>query len=152
ADTLLSIEALRPPATLGERAEQVLWDRLRPYSSAERRAVISEVEEFRSSSLALLLCEESVAVAAGDAGQSLELALLPPFIAERVPGRDAWRWRLAGYVWAFVGNSYRVGGNLPAAEAAFRRSADLWRQGAAEPGSLREVRLLDLQASLLRDQ
>src|SRR5947209_6564269 len=151
ADVLLSLDALRSPAP-GERRAQVLWERLRTYSTAERQAVITEVEEFRSFSLALLLCEESVAVAAGDAGQSLDLALLALFIAERVPGRDAWRWRLAGYVWAFVGNSYRVGGNLPAAEAAFQRSAELWRQGAAEPGSLREVRLLELRASLLRDQ
>jgi len=152
ADVLLSIDALRPAANPGERTAQVLWERLRPYPTAERQAVISEVEEFRTSSLALLLCEESVAVAADDAGQSLELALLALFIAERMPGPDAWRWRLAGYVWAFVGNSYRVGGDLPAAEAAFLRSEELWQRGAAKPGSLRVTRLLDLKASLRREQ
>ena len=152
ADALVTVAVLRPPATVGERPAPVLWERLCPYSPAERQAIISEIEEFRSSAFALMLCEESVAVAPDDAKQSLELAQLALFIAERVPGREAWRWRLAGYVWAFVGNSYRVGGNLQAAEAAFQRSAELWQQGAAEPGSLREVRLLDLQASLRRDQ
>jgi len=147
ADALLSINVLRLPATLGEHQAQVLWERLRPYSPAERRAVISEVEEFRSSSLALLLCEESVAVAAADAGQSLELAWLALFIAERVPGRDAWRWRLAGYVWAFVGNSYRVSGDLRREQRRLPEARALLDQAlAADPAGAGTGRLLILRA------
>jgi len=141
-----------PPEASGEPPAQVLWDRLRSHQPAERRAIVSEVEELRSSELVLLLCEESVTVAADDAANGLELARLALFVAERVPGREAWRWRLAGYVWAFVGNAHRVCGELPAADAAFQRSDELWRQGAAEPGSLSEVRLLELEASLRRAQ
>ncbi len=114
--------------------------------------MVSEVPEFRGSDLAIFLCEESERTAAGDASQSLEIALLALFIAERVHGQAAWRWRLAGYVWAFIGNAHRVCGDLQAAEVAFQSSIELWGKGATEPGSLSEIRLLDLEASLRREQ
>jgi len=138
-----------PPGTSGELPAQALWERFRSYAPAERRAVVSEIEELRSSDLALLLCEESVSVAADDAANGLEIARLALFVAERVPGSDDWRWRLTGYVWAFVGNAHRVCGELLAAEAAFQRSDELLRKGAADAGSLSEVRLFELKASLL---
>jgi len=137
-----------PPEASSEPPAQALWELLRSHPPTERRAIVSEGKEWRGSDFAIFLCDESERLAADDASQSFELALLALFIAERVPGRDAWRWRLAGYAWAFVGNARRVCGDLPAAEAAFQRSAELWLKGAAEPGSLSEIRLLDLEASL----
>src|SRR5262249_5956053 len=107
---------------------------------------------YQSWALARLLCEESVRVAADDAVRALELAELARFIAEREPGSEAWRSSLLGWVYAFVGNAHRVGGDLPAADAAFARSDELWQKGAADHGPLDEIRLLDLKASLRRDQ
>ena len=65
----------------------------------------------------------------------------------------AWPSRLRAWAWGFVGNAQRVGSMLPAAAASFASASRLWRAGASPPGSrLAEWRLLDLEASLRRDQ
>ncbi|HTQ80672.1 MAG TPA: helix-turn-helix domain-containing protein, partial [Thermoanaerobaculia bacterium] len=145
--------ALREARALADQEmAPALWARLQPYSLAQRQAIIREGEKYRSWALACWLCEESVRVAADSAARARELAELALFIAEQVPGSETWRAALLGWVYAFLGNAQRVGGDLPAAAAAFTRSADLWQRGAAERGPLEEVRLLDLEASLRREQ
>jgi transcriptional regulator with XRE-family HTH domain/tetratricopeptide (TPR) repeat protein len=128
-----------------------LWQRLRRYKAKERLGIVEKNPELQSWGLCELICEESVKAAAGDAGKALELAELALRIAKRVPGAEG---RLAqGWAWAFVGNARRVGGNLPAADEAFARSRELWGAGTSgDPGFLDESRLLDLEASLRRDQ
>jgi tetratricopeptide (TPR) repeat protein len=104
-------------------------------------------------SLAVRLCAESVLAAARDAALALQWARLALGVAKLAPGAAAWRAALLGYAWAFVGNALRVGSDLPAAAAAFAAAWALWREGALPPGSsLAEWRLLDLEASLRRDQ
>jgi len=99
------------------------------------------------------LCTASVEAAAHDAARGLELARLALTVAELAPGPPAWLLRLRGWAWGFVGNAQRVGGTLPAAAASFASASTLWRAGASAPGSrLAEWRLLDLEASLRRDQ
>lgn len=130
-----------------------LWERLRGYGTEERRAVIQESEDFRSWALCELLCEESEKAAADSPGKALELAGLALTVAGRVPGEAGWRSCLQGYAWAFLGNARRVGGDLHGADEAFARSAELWQAGAlAGPKLLDESRLLDLEASLRREQ
>jgi tetratricopeptide (TPR) repeat protein len=74
-------------------------------------------------------------------------------VAELAPGGEAWRSRLQGYAWAFVGNARRVQGDLPGAEEAFVHSDRLWEAGAGgDPGVLDGSRVLDLKASLRRYQ
>jgi tetratricopeptide (TPR) repeat protein len=53
-----------------------------------------------------------------------------------------------------MGNSHRVGGELPAANEAFVLSASLWQAGIASgfPCPLDGSRLLDLEASLRKDE
>jgi tetratricopeptide (TPR) repeat protein/transcriptional regulator with XRE-family HTH domain len=104
-------------------------------------------------SLAVRLCTESEQAAARDAALALQWARLALAVAELAPGVAAWRAALLGYAWAFLANALRVGSDLPAAEAAFATAWALWREGALPPGSsLAEWRLLDLEASLRRDQ
>jgi tetratricopeptide (TPR) repeat protein len=101
----------------------------------------------------VLACEASVSAAANKASEALELAELALFIAERVSGSDLWRARVQGYAWAFVGNARRVGNDLLGAERAFLTTRSLWEAGAAaDPGVLDLSRVLDLEASLRRDQ
>jgi transcriptional regulator with XRE-family HTH domain len=72
------------------------------------------------------LCQESEAVAAGEAERALKLAELALRVAERAPGKETHRKKLEGYAWTFLGNARRAGGMLPEAEAAFARAWELW--------------------------
>jgi transcriptional regulator with XRE-family HTH domain len=130
-----------------------LWDRLSRYKTGERRAIVQENPEFRSGAFCELICERSIQAAADDAAVALGLAELALLIAELIPGEESRRSRLQGWSWAFVGNARRVGGDLPGAHEAFVHSREQWTAGAAEGlGTLDESRLLDLEASLRREQ
>jgi tetratricopeptide (TPR) repeat protein len=130
-----------------------LWERLKARSGSARIALVEENPEYQSWALVERLCAVSIRAAASDADQALELAELALRVAERVAGEAAWRSLLAGYAWAHAGNARRVAGDLPAAEKAFLSAWQLWAAGsAADVGLLDGSRLLDLEASLLRDQ
>jgi transcriptional regulator with XRE-family HTH domain len=130
-----------------------LWESLRKRKPAERRRLVEEKPELRNWALCELICRASEEAARDSAARAVELAELALRIAELMPTAEAWRSRLQGYAWAFLGNARRVGSDLPGAEEAFRRAGKLWKVGADVPsGLLDEVRLLDLQASLRRDQ
>jgi transcriptional regulator with XRE-family HTH domain len=130
-----------------------LWESLRKRKPEERRRLVEEKPELRSWALCELICRASIEAAHDDAARALELAELALRIAELAPAAEAWRSRLQGYAWAHVGNARRVRSDLPGAEEAFRRASKLWRAGTAEEADfLPEARLLDLEASLRRDQ
>jgi transcriptional regulator with XRE-family HTH domain len=135
-----------------ERAE-AFWQRLKTYPPDEQRFLVQNGRSLRTWALAEKLCAESERAAAADAARALELADLALGIASQVGGAEGWRSRLQGYAWAFVGNARRVANDLPAAEQAFARAWELWSLASSqEQGPLAEWRLLDLEASLRRDQ
>lgn len=118
---------------------------VRPIAEEEtRRADRAAVER---------LGAESVRTAAGDAAEALELASLALRIAEASPGDAAWQAGLKSCALAYLANARRVGADLEGATAAF---AEAWRlrgeSGALGAELLPEWRLLDLEASLLRDR
>jgi tetratricopeptide (TPR) repeat protein len=94
------------------------------------------------------LCAESARAAAGDADRSAELARLALRIAEVSPGDPSWRAGLRSHALAYLANARRVGADLDGAEARRLRI----ESGASGPLLLPEWRLLDLEASLLRDR
>ncbi len=99
------------------------------------------------------LCSESEVVASEDAKRALKLAELALRFAERAPGKGERRSKLEGYAWIFLGNAQRVGGALPAADAAFARAAKLWEAWTGgTPITLQAWRLPDGKASLRRHQ
>lgn len=135
-----------------ERAA-VLWERLKRLSPEQRRRQVETSTELHQWALAELLCEESIKAAADSADRALDLASLALRVAELLPGEDPWRLRVQGYAWAHVGNARRVRSDLPGAEEAFQRASKLWRSGTSEESNLLEqARMLDLEASLRRDQ
>jgi transcriptional regulator with XRE-family HTH domain len=130
-----------------------LWEYLKKQAPYDRRVLVEVGKDYRSWALAVRLCDESEKAAADDAGRAVELASLAVRAAERAPGEEGWRRRLQGYAWAFLGNSRRVAGDLSAAHQAFDRFLQYW--GPPEPtnpGLLPEWRVLDLEASLRREQ
>jgi transcriptional regulator with XRE-family HTH domain len=137
------------------RAEAALrWAELQPKPPAERRRLVETSGAYQTWALAERVCLASEQAAADDAGKAAELAALALRIAELAPGEEGWRWRLLGFVWAYIGNARRVGTDLKGAAAAFSQAWKLWGAGAgSDPGGvLEEWRLLDREASLSRDQ
>jgi transcriptional regulator with XRE-family HTH domain len=97
------------------------------------------------------LCHASEQAAARDPKLALNLAKVGLQAAEACPGSGS--PRLQGYAWAFVGNALRVSNDLRGGDVAFAKTWRRWVEG--EEGCnlpLAEWRLLDLEASLRRDQ
>ncbi|HVT18888.1 MAG TPA: helix-turn-helix transcriptional regulator [Thermoanaerobaculia bacterium] len=137
------------------RAAEEVWrrcagnpDRLGTFLSDERH------REQRTWALCAKLCDESVRAAVASADRAQALAGLALRIAGTVVGDRAWQSRVQGYAWAFVGNALRVAGHLRRADRAFARAWALWRAGAGSAGVelVQEIRLLELESSLRREQ
>lgn len=118
-----------------------------------RRRLIEEGREYQSFALCELLCAESARTAADSAQKAVELAELALLVARLVPGEPGWRARLEGYSGGHLANAIRVGGALQLAEQNLAPALRLWEAGApSDPGILDPIRLLDLEASLRKDQ
>lgn len=83
------------PAAPDPGSPEALWERLRPYSPAERRAIVRETRAFQVWTLSRFLCGKSRE--AGDPEEAVELARLAQLIAPLVSGSDTWRSRLQGF-------------------------------------------------------
>jgi tetratricopeptide (TPR) repeat protein len=130
------------------------WERLKAQPPKLRPVLVEAAPEYQSWAFIVRLCEESAKRAAHDPGEALELARLAEQAARQQPQGEGkpWRMRLEGYATAFEANAFRVAGQLKVADQVFARAWILWRQGTDRAGLLAESRLLDLEASLRRDQ
>ena len=150
-ETLTQLTA-QASAEEGRRRAREVWDALGPLHAARQRRLLAEIPEAKTWELAELVCDESVKAARHDASRAVELADLALWIATGVEGHHVPRSQIEGYAWAFVGNARRVHGDLPTADEAFVHSRKLWRHGAGGSELLDPSRVLDLEASLRRDQ
>jgi tetratricopeptide (TPR) repeat protein len=133
------------------RAEE-LFSRLKDEPETTRSAVVRVVEECQTWAMCEQACHASERAASRDL-KAAAWARLAQEIAERVRGPEPWRRRVQGYAAAFAANVVRVqGDDLEAADAAFAEAKRLWESGADPAGVLDPGRLLDLEASLRRDQ
>jgi tetratricopeptide (TPR) repeat protein len=138
-------------AALREAGELV--DVLKAAGRQERRDLITVFPPLRSWAMVVKLCEASVKAAAHKVEDALELAELALFTAERVQGEEYCLCRLQGWCWGHLGNARRVATDFDSADEAFARASSLWEKGVAcDSELLPEWRLLDLQASLRREQ
>ncbi|HSK76121.1 MAG TPA: helix-turn-helix transcriptional regulator [Thermoanaerobaculia bacterium] len=147
-------EAVRTARAREDRREAgEQWERLRRLSFRERRALVESERELQNWALCERLCAESEKAAADEASRALELAELALRVAQLVPGEEEALSQIQGYAWAFLGNARRVASRLPEAEEAFKTSRLLRDADAGStPGLLDVARLIDLEASLFRDQ
>jgi len=141
------------PAVEPHRLAAEQWARLAPYPDAVRRALVEEGREFQNAALCLRVCAESEEAAADSAAMAIELAELALLIARLATGERGWRARLEGGATAHLANALRVAGDLQVAKETFARALQLWGDGGTnEPGLLDPVKLLDLEASLRKDE
>jgi transcriptional regulator with XRE-family HTH domain len=130
---------------------EILWHRLEPEKPEHRLVLVEEKKRYRDWGLSVLVTGESLAAAPNQPKEALELASLALHIAERVPGTQAWRWRLQGLAGAALTNAYRVCNDLPAARKARARARKLWQDGEpGDPGLLNEALLPWVEAALFR--
>jgi transcriptional regulator with XRE-family HTH domain len=140
-------------AQAARREAGELWARLKPLSRQARRDRVVDSPELWSWALVERVCHESECTTAHKPNEALELANLALAIADCVEGGEDWRRRVQGYAWAHVANACRVANDLSGADEAFARAWDLWQAGATfEPDLLPKWRMLDLEASLRRDE
>jgi tetratricopeptide (TPR) repeat protein len=144
----------RKNAEAARREAARLWEPLKAAPHKKRRDLVEIHPELRSWALAEHVSHESERAAAHRVTEALELADLALRIAGRVPGKAAWRSRLQGYAWAYLANARRVGNDFDGADKAFTKAWELWRveTDAVSNHLLPEWRLLDLEASLRREQ
>ena len=128
------------------------WSRLEPLSEGQRLAVARVASEFQTWALVERVCEESIVQASRNVERSASLARLAQEIAKRVQGPEEWRNRVQGFAVAHVANALRVQGEPKVAEVILERAKRLWESSGDSAGVLDPGRLLDLEASLRRDQ
>jgi transcriptional regulator with XRE-family HTH domain len=153
--TLDATGARSCPVPLAEsrRRAPALWARLAAYSHAARCALIQESSEFQEVGLCELLCELSVEAAADNAKRARLLAELAVIASKHLREENGFRQRVEGFCRAHLANALRVGGTLPAAAEEFDHAAELWQSAADhDSGLLNETRILQVEASLRRDQ
>jgi tetratricopeptide (TPR) repeat protein len=126
-----------------------LWRQLQPFTGADLRE-LAEAPIYDRWGLAVILCGESEKAAADKPPRAFELAEVAVGVARRVPG--AFGTRLHGSCTGFLANAQRVACELLLSEESFAEAWRLWREGDDEAGLLSEARMLDLEASLRRDQ
>jgi tetratricopeptide (TPR) repeat protein len=126
-----------------------LWLQLKPFTGADLRELV-QAPVYDRWSLAVVLCRESEKAAADRPPRAVELAEAAVQVARRVP--EGFGLRLQGSCTGFLGNARRVSSQLHRAEESFAEAWRLWREGEDDAGLLSEARLLDLEASLRRDQ
>ncbi len=130
-----------------------LWEHLKTLPARDRRVLVEGGREYKSWALVVRLCKESEKAAAADSGRAVELAELAVRASEVTTGEEAFRRRLQGFAWSFLGNARRVAGDLPGADQAFGNVHRLRRAPAlTDPGPLEDWRVFDLEASLRREQ
>jgi transcriptional regulator with XRE-family HTH domain len=136
---------------------EALFQKLIGYPGPKQRLLVEASQAYRDPLLCVRLCRASEDAAPDDPSKALELAELALFIAQQVgleePGSVGIRTRLEGWCTGFVGNAQRViGRDLPGAERMFVRVWRLWDAGEDPAGLLSKAYLLDMEASLRRDQ
>ncbi len=134
-----------------ERAEE-LFTRLEGLSEEMRVTVVRVSEEYQTWYLCERVCLASEQAASRDVESAAGWARLAQEIAKHVPGPEEFRNRVQGYALGHVGNLLRVSGDLRQADATLERAERLWELGS-DPGRVLDPgRLLDLKASLRKDQ
>lgn len=118
-----------------------------------RTLLIRNARRFQSWALADLLLQQARIAWTEDPFNAEELATLALQVAQALDtsrGRGPVVNDLAARAWSYIANARRIGSQPRPAEEAFRQAAKLLAQGTGDP--LEQARLLDLQASLHRDQ
>jgi tetratricopeptide (TPR) repeat protein len=130
---------------------KVMLGALERLGAEERREVVLHDMSFRSWALAEACAERSLAKATKNVDSAMAWAELGVFVAERVEPEPLGLC-VRGYCVGQVANVRRVLGTLCASEREFAIANELWESGEDPDRILDPGRLLELEASLRKDQ
>lgn len=139
----------REPARWLARVQLLL---LTPLSEEERLAVVGSARRYQHWALAELLADEAARCCSKSLEKAEAWARLAVEVAQRVRGPEGWQSRVRGYAASAGPNVLRVRGRHDEAEAGLEEAKRLWLAGSDPDNILDPGRLLDLEASLRRDQ
>ena len=135
-------------------AARLLLDELMQHPVPRQRLLVTNSSRFGNPWLCELLIEESHAAGFQDRARAFDLAHLATAAAESLTreacGGTGVLHSLCCRSWGQLGNALRIQGNPAAAEAAFGKAQEWLDEG--EVDSLSTARVLDLKASLRKDQ
>lgn len=134
------------------RQAEELFRRLAEQPPPIRLSLVRVVDRYQTWTLCERVCEVSEREASRDLESAAAWGNVAREIALKVRGPDWWQHRLQGFAGGFGANVVRVQGELKPAAADFAVAKRLWLSGADPLGLLDPGRMLDLEASLLRDQ
>lgn len=142
-----------PPTQEDRRRAQELFEKLSRYPEEKQRFLIEHASAYQNPLLCLVFCEASEAAAPDDPQKAMKLAETALFVAQHLKGLDRLKPRAEAWCTGFLGNAQRaLGRDLPATAKTFDRAWRLWKQGEDPAGLFSEAYLLDMEASLKRDQ
>lgn len=130
------------------------WQQIELLPPPRIEAEIRGDTAFHTWGFCLFLCIASVRQATDDPGKAIEIGRFA-VVAARCCGDLPWADRLVAYALAHLGNTFRVQGDHRESEKRFDEANPLWSSpaaAAADPGVLDPGRILDLEASLRKDQ
>jgi tetratricopeptide (TPR) repeat protein len=131
-----------------------LYEELRQHPPERQHLLLGNSARFRNRRLGELLLERSHEAGFSEPARAVELARLAVTLAETLTPADCSGAEVCdGFqarAWAQLGNAHRIAADHPAAEEAFAVAAELLGKG--QVGPLETARVLDLEASLRRDQ
>lgn len=125
---------------------------LKAHKEGERLAIVRLAREYQHWALMEAVAEESPVAASRSLEEAASWARLAVEVAERVRGPEEWQRRVRGYAAAFGPNVLRVAGELNSASTALGDTKRLWLSGSDPDHVLDPGRVLELEASLRRDQ
>lgn len=125
--------------------------RLKGLTRHQRMGAV-RMPEFHHWALCIEAAEESSRAASRDLKEAANWARVASEIADRVRGPEGWLNRLKGAALAMEANVLRVRGKLLEARAAIEKAKALWHAGSDSDQILDPGLLLDLEASLCRDE
>ena len=129
------------------------WARSLQVPASRRRAELRRNPEFHTWRLCLFLCAATVRLLPDRSKAALQVGRLAVVVARCCT--EPWAERLVAYALAHLANAYRVPGDFREADLLFGKANRLWSSpgaAAADPGVLDPGRILDLKASLRKDQ
>jgi tetratricopeptide (TPR) repeat protein len=142
--------------TRGQRLEtsEELYNELLKHPIARQHLLVGNSARFREQGLGELLLERSHESGFSEPARAVELAHLGVVLAEALTAEDCGGSEvcagLQARAWAQLGNAHRIASDHLAAEQAFAVVAE--RLVESRIGPLDTARVLDLEASLRRDQ
>jgi len=147
---------LRPPARTPSPEDRVqtreLLGLLKELDEDQQIGAVQVVEQLHTWAFCIEAAEESRRAASRDVQEASGWARLASEAAKRVQDEEGWLKRIRGAVAAVEANVLRVEGKVKAARSAFGPAQELWDAGSDPCNLLDPALLLDLEASLCRDE